>query len=205
MSKYEEMILKKGIMWWDREKDVYPKNFNCYRGGYAAHQHPLQLSALFEYLEDKEINSYLEIGVDHGGTWRMMDEQLRSRNGNLISIGFDKRIPEHYREWKHSKMGLFVADSRLMNPFMKYPFDLVFIDGDHSPGAVKRDWRNYGQYAKICVLHDIANKENGIGVLRYWKELKRTLKGKNFIEFKQAYPKYEPRYGIGVIENDANA
>ena len=35
------------------------------------------------------------------------------------------------------------------------PFDLCFIDGNHSYEAVKRDYEAFGENAKIAVFHDI--------------------------------------------------
>ena len=59
------------------------------------------------------------------------------------------------------------------------PYDLVFIDGDHSPAGVRADWQNYGPMARLVAFHDI-DAEHGkltparladYGVHQLWTEL----------------------------------
>lgn len=50
------------------------------------------------------------------------------------------------------------------------PYDLVFIDGDHTYEGVCQDLRDYGPLGSIAVFHDIGNPyERGPG--RLWSEL----------------------------------
>ena len=60
------------------------------------------------------------------------------------------------------------------------PFDLVFIDGDHTYDGVKADWHDYRRLAPIIAFHDVGapddwmsdGKPNGVG--RFWRELKAS-------------------------------
>ena len=50
--------------------------------------------------------------------------------------------------------------------------DLVFIDADHSYGAVRQDYeRERKQPHRFLAFHDIKNTEHAPGVVRLWNEL----------------------------------
>ena len=60
------------------------------------------------------------------------------------------------------------------------PFDVVFIDGDHTYEGVKADWLSYGHLGKMVIFHDIRKPEPpewmGMGVYKLWDELNGTDK-----------------------------
>jgi hypothetical protein len=72
-------------------------------------------------------------------------------------------------------------------------FDLVFIDGNHENEWIQKDWQNVGQFAKICMLHDV-QELTCPEIIKFWK----NLKGKK-IEFLD-YTSKEPSQGIGIIQ-----
>jgi predicted O-methyltransferase YrrM len=49
------------------------------------------------------------------------------------------------------------------------PYDVVFIDGDPSYEAVRRDWERYGPMARVVALHNVANPS--LGASRLWREI----------------------------------
>jgi hypothetical protein len=80
------------------------------------------------------------------------------------------------------------------------PYDLVFIDGDHSYMWMKKDFLNIGRYANICCFHDIKAHEYdhlGGGTVRCWRELKESYREKaSIIEISHSGPYW---MGIGMI------
>ena len=67
------------------------------------------------------------------------------------------------------------------------PYNIVFIDADHSYEAAPADWLNYGPLGKIVGFHDIIGE---VGVRQLWAELKAAYQTE---EFAQSH------MGIGVV------
>lgn len=74
------------------------------------------------------------------------------------------------------------------------PFELVFIDGDHSEEGVTRDWENYGPLAtRFVAFHDVASTWP---CSRVWPEIAR---GRPTVTFVDRSVKESRRMGIGVV------
>jgi len=164
------------------------------------YQTPIQLAKALVNLSNYSINTYCEIGVFQGGCFLFISEYLRRFNPDLISVGIDT-MPD----WLNPEVkALYIDnDDRLdyragTSDLIKgEAFDLCFIDGDHSCAALQRDWDNVGQYAKICMFHDIQEPTvPDVGI--FWEQVKRE---KNYFLCTE-YSSPKPTQGIGVLFND---
>ena len=95
------------------------------------------------------------------------------------------------------------CDPRTVDKIKKWlngrKINLLFIDGDHSYNAVKKDYETYAPLSDIVAFHDICTKNpKHLDVKRYWNEL---IKDKDKIvefKFKEPTAKYGAT-GIGVL------
>jgi len=146
--------------------------------------HPKEFDYLISLAKGKE--SILEIGSKYGQTLFMLASAMAGKR--VVSVDLPN-IPPWGDTSEDSLRGiisdlkktgydahLFLGDSKDPEIVEKVkslgPFDMVFIDGDHTYDGVKRDWENYGSLGKIVVFHDIVeNHKHNIGVWKFWREL----------------------------------
>jgi len=76
------------------------------------------------------------------------------------------------------------------------PFDLVFIDGDHTERGVQQDWDNYGHLGKMVAFHDIAVPPPCY-VSGLWIELRRKY-------YTDEYVAKDSFMGIGIVYREKN-
>ena len=173
---------------------------NTSDGAAGIYQTPNQIAKALVYLSDFEINSYCEIGVFQGGNFLFVTEYLKRFNPDIRCVGVD---PTHYLndeikeiiqdEWNITFRP--ITSDKIIGK----EFDLVFIDGEHTGEWVRKDYENVGQYAKICMFHDI--QETGCpDVVKFWEK----IKGKDYIEFLDCTTEL-PSQGIGIIKRKEKA
>jgi hypothetical protein len=170
-------------------------------------QHPEELKKLLEWASTA--NSVLEIGSRKGET--LVDLAHAMAGKRIVAVDWpghegikDDNLPLLQANVKLLKdegfdVHLVLGDSHHPDTLAKVsslgPYDLVFIDGDHSYKGVKQDWEYYGPLGKQVVFHDIVKPENGrnagLKVYEFWAE----LKGEEFIAHKSVM-------GLGRIWND---
>ena len=130
-------------------------------------QNPLELASLCVFLQDKPIRRYLEVGAGRGVLMRFMQEVM----------GYEVRGVEK-EAWEPLAVAreyIFRGDSRAPEVLSRVeehaPYELVFIDADHSYESARDDLAAYRGYASHYVaLHDIAYDPEP-GVARLWDEL----------------------------------
>jgi len=185
-----------GIVQWGPavfgEDEVF-KNANENMAG--IYQTPAQLANALIYLSDFEINTYLEIGVFQGGNFLFVSEYLRRFNPKIQCLGIDPTwyLNDEIRNIIEAEMFMSFK-SVTSDQIAGTKYDLVFIDGEHTEDWVKRDYENVGQYAKICMIHDI-NEMSCPGVVAFWN----TIKGKSYKECLD-HTSDNPSQGIGIIK-----
>lgn len=79
--------------------------------------------------------SYLEIGVNHGGSAVAVIGTGNVSNAVLVDNwcygGSAKSVAKALGEFKE-KTGILTGDSKTVLPMLETPFDMIFVDGDHS-------------------------------------------------------------------------
>jgi hypothetical protein len=164
-------------------------------------QYPNQFAPYMAWLISKarQINSYMEIGTRHGGTFVMQVETLRQTNpGFNTAVAVDLiDQPDLLAGYEYRQQD---SQSKSFSKWIsKQFFDCIFIDGDHSYEGVKRDAELTIQQCNIQVFHDISS-DSCLDVGIYWQEHKIAHKQThNFVEFVDQYDSVQGSFlGIGV-------
>jgi len=164
-------------------------------------QYPNQFAPYMAWLvsKAKQINSYMEIGTRHGGTFVMQVETLRQTNpGFNTAVAVDLiDQPDLLAGYEYRQQD---SQSKSFSKWIsKQFFDCIFIDGDHSYEGVKRDAELTIQQCNIQVFHDISS-DSCLDVGIYWQEHKIAHKQThNFVEFVDQYDSVQGSFlGIGV-------
>lgn len=169
-------------------------------------QHLQEWNDFIDYLKDKNIRSYLEIGAREGIALRYLAERLPIEEITVIDLpgaAWGKDCSEvklrNNLEALEVKYNLYLGDSSdpdVASEVAKHaPFDLIFIDGDHSYDGVNADYELYGNMGRILAFHDINQQYNSraFGPTRLWNELGHV--SRTFIADGS-------RKGIGVINTE---
>ncbi len=148
-------------------------------------QKPRELAEAMLWLWGKQIGSYLEVGVFRGGTFGLMVAYLSRHNPSLRAVGIDLvdrdgDVPRFElfsaleREYPGLEYRVCTSDS-----LRGHGFDFCFIDGNHRYHGVGLDFDNVGQYARLCMFHDI-NCRWQPGVRAFWREISQRYDGVEF-------------------------
>ncbi|HVF81932.1 MAG TPA: class I SAM-dependent methyltransferase [Flavisolibacter sp.] len=170
-------------------------------------QYPVQFSKYLVLLSGLKVESYLEIGVRHGGTFIITVEYLQKfyplTKAVGVELGYSPSMVAYSKQNK--RVRFFQADSQTerFKDLLKKEgyFDLVFIDGNHDEAECRNDYETVKDRAGILVLHDIVSVSCP-GVQKLWSEIKKE-KGLAFYEFTEQYKSVTERtgqafFGIGV-------
>lgn len=149
-------------------------------------------------IREQGVRSYLEIGSKFGGSF-WWNVQAMPSGSKAVSVdlphgdtSFKETLPhlkecvEILRKRKYDTH-LIVGDSTdpaVIDQVRAHgPYDLVFIDANHTEPYVRKDWENYGKMARIVAFHDISwiprpepSKKMPIEVPKVWAELKNKYR-----------------------------
>jgi predicted DNA-binding ribbon-helix-helix protein/cephalosporin hydroxylase len=168
-------------------------------------QYPNQLSRYLVHLSRLKIESYLEIGVRHGGTFVITVEYLSRFHPLKCAVGLDIEGSSLLLTYgpMNRKVIYMLVDSQ-SSAFKEFigshgGFDLVFIDGDHEEGACQNDFETVREKANICVLHDITS-DSAPGPGRVWNRIKRAYASEyEFFEYTEQYESVRNRTGKSYL------
>lgn len=159
-----------------------------------ASQEDAELAWLLEAAAVWDPRSILEIGVARGG----LTSRLCRAFPEAAVAAIDPALPA----W-HPDLGMVrwlpgsSSDPAVIERASAWaPFDLVFIDGDHSYEAVRSDWETYWPLTRTALcFHDIVDGPETAGVPRLWREIKaRPFIVREIVaDWKQGWA------GIGVV------
>jgi hypothetical protein len=184
----------------------FPEELYKYCGyGLFSWQYPNQFSRYLSLLAQWPIASYLEIGARHGGTFIITTEYLRRFHPVERAYGIDiQNSPSLVRYRRYNCNADFInIDSRSPQfaGFLKRqpPFDLVFIDGDHSESGCRNDFQTMKDHANIIAFHDIVS-DICPGACKVWNDLKASCGNEyRFFEFRDQYDSVLKRTGKQML------
>jgi len=147
-------------------------------GGVKSKQYPTELAAFLCLLhqERKQLNSYLEIGVENGGTFFIIDSYLRVVCPTYEeSLGIDLSDRIHVMGLSEYRQRFPTCVFQQVNSHhFEVPknFSCCLIDGDHSYDGVRADYLKLrGHVSRLIAFHDIAYRVKGYGICKLWDEL----------------------------------
>jgi cephalosporin hydroxylase len=133
-------------------------------------QHLGELEQFLKYVREHKFRSYCEIGCKFGGlVWQVaqaleprskivcvdMPNQAWGRSDSEESL---RNCADALRKLGHD-VHLFVGDSTRPDIVESVkalaPFDLMFIDANHTEKYVRADFGNYGTLTNVLCFHDI--------------------------------------------------
>jgi hypothetical protein len=165
-------------------------------------QYPREFARWLLLLGDAAVNSYLEIGCYNGATACLATAYLHRLNPALRAVTIDTTPWFFFHPLVRDLIPLEYHAGRTSFDFRTETFDAVFIDADHSFPWALADFRNAGERARLCGIHDVKSRyffesEQLGGVTAAWELLKRDFGGPG-IEFIELFDHPAEYFGIGV-------
>lgn len=164
----------------------------------------------FKQLAAEEgVLTYLEIGSKYGGSLREIASVLPV-GSRLVAVdmpndqGAKMLLEDAVDDLKQAGYDahLILGDSTAADVIFAAesfgPYDLLFIDADHTLPYVEQDWKNYGPMARMVAFHDISctiikpPPRKSIEVKPFWDKIKVGYR----FEEKICDPEHN---GIGVL------
>ncbi|MBG1259148.1 class I SAM-dependent methyltransferase [Nostoc commune] len=187
----ESLMLYLGLN--DEGLEEFPESIHQYCGqGLRIWQYPIQFSKYLIDLGKLKIDSYLEIGIRHGGTFVATVEYLEKFSPLKSAIGIDiipcPSLLEYKQIQPNAEFVQINTQSKEYQEWLKKHerFDLVLIDSFHEETQCRNEFLSVKDKANIVAFHDIANIKYP-GVRKVWDEVKNT----NEFECREYIDQYE--------------
>jgi len=157
------------------------KTFDALFGQFKQLHRKEELHQLVNLVEWFKPLTILELGVCHGGSFKMWEEILA---GGGLLIGIDRLNVVQWNRAASPKDTVYIQGDlddeltlrQLHGQLQGINVDFLYIDADHFYEGVKRHFELYSPMVReggIIALHDIRdNKASGYGVGRFFNELK---------------------------------
>ena len=171
-----------------------------------------EFSRLLRLIGEYGCKTFLEIGSATGDSFLSIGCSMQRAisvdlpNSKWGSKNTHKRLQQRVRDMREKlnvDARLFLGDSKDTSIIEQVeelgPYDLVFIDGDHTAEGVRSDWEKYGKLGrKLVAFHDIlGEKMPTVGVWELWQELKKEH---NYVEFCETWGRTPMGIGVIIVE-----
>lgn len=178
-----------------------------------------ELKSFLKFVRQEGIKRYCEIGCRNGNTFfyvmraigvlgwgAAVDLPKNTSSMNNLNAVISELVEELgyrgvFRYWGNSQR----ADT-IRWVHQRGPFDLIFIDADHSFQGVERDFRVYSDIAKFVAFHDISAQDDHMAdgkpceVGKFWRILKAREHIDNKYSILQEIITPNSQMGIGILE-----
>ncbi|MBP9765530.1 class I SAM-dependent methyltransferase [Candidatus Babeliales bacterium] len=208
-AKYleEHLLLQLGLN--NENSYEFPQHLShAFGKGLKSWQYPSQFSKFLVSLAKLKVDTYLEIGCRHGGTFIIVTEYLKRFNPSIKSVAVDPYYSLNLDIYAHdiNSNATYIVDYSMSNRFIdlsKNHWTISFIDGDHSFEGVTSDYQLVKHNSDILVFHDI-DSHACPGVVSCWNYIKRITPASRYQEFidqyQEVYDRMNKKYlGIGVV------
>jgi len=162
--------------------------------GLRVWQYPGQFAPYLVRIAHRPVRSYLEIGVQHGGSFITTVEYLRQQ-GHVMERALAVDLYRGPVITRYVKTRPFAEQVALDSAGAEFRalargqiWDLALIDGDHSFEGCSTDFETLHGCAEMIAFHDIVDSPSP-AVGRVWKMVRRAHADTyRFVEFTAQYP-----------------
>ncbi|MCW3055422.1 MAG: hypothetical protein JWN14_4592, partial [Chthonomonadales bacterium] len=180
---------------------LYGEDVASMNRGAGLYQIPMQFAKALVALSNQQIRTYAEIGICHGWTFAFITAYLDRFTPLERSVAIDTQdaFTAFYHVREHYPIEYICGTAATLEGT---PFDLVFINEDHSYEGARQDYLVLGQFGRCCMFHDIGDAlvesyGHGATVKRLWGEL-RDKHPQTHREF-LAHTRSASVMGIGIL------
>jgi hypothetical protein len=188
--------------------ELFPPHLHWALGkGLKVWQYPCQFAPYLVHVARRPVRSYLEIGVQHGGSFITTVEYLRHRGHPMeravaVDYKWAPGVARYLKAHAFAEQLTLNSTSARFRAFVRsQTWDLVLIDGDHSFNGCLLDFEAVHGHANAIAFHDIVDSL-ATEVRDVWELVRREHADTyDFAEFTTQYPEVasERTYlGIGL-------